>query len=99
MRFIRKASHPGRVRHFDYGAKIAANTIISRVIHQNCNSTGMIRNGFRHMLPPHPQGNAQILIHIGVYVYRNRTAQNQGIDNTLMYIAGKDDLIPPLAGG
>ena len=58
----------------------------------------MLSDGFRHLFPAHSQRNAKPLVHIGINVHGYCAAQNQGVDNAPMNVAGQDDLIPPLAG-
>ena len=58
----------------------------------------MLGDGLGYLLPAHPQGNAQPMVHIRIDVHRHRAAQDQGVDHALMNVAGQDDFIPPLAG-
>ncbi len=95
---VREAPHPGGVGHFDNGPQIAANAIVGGVVYQHRHRVRVFGDGLRHLLPAHPQGNAQTLVYIRIDVHRHRAAQDQGIDHALMDVAGQNDLIPPLAG-
>ena len=56
-------------------------------------------DGLGHRFPPHAQGDAQPLVHIGIDIHRHRAAEDQRIDDALVDVPGQNDLVAPLAGG
>ena len=96
--FIRKAEHSGIVRHFYDGTQIGADAVVGGVIHQHGHGVGVLLDGLGHLLPLHAQRDAQPLVHLGIYIDRDRAAEHQRVQHTAVHIAGQDDLIAPLAG-
>ena len=77
--------------------QIRTDSIIGRVIYKNCHRIRILIHSLLHLTDFHAKGNAQLRIHLRVYINRNCTAQYQGIDGTFMYISRQNDLIPCLA--
>ena len=59
----------------------------------------MLFDGLFHLLALHAQRDAQALVHLGVHIHRDGTAQHQRVQHAAVHVAGQDDLIAPLAGG
>ena len=97
MRFICQAKHSCIMSHFNDCTQITAYSIISRVIYQYCNCFWMFFYRFLHLFPFHSKGNSQPLIHLRVYVNRDRTAQNKCIQNTPVNITWQYVLISTFA--
>ena len=79
--------------------QIRTDSIIGRVIYKNCHRIRILIHSLLHLTDFHAKGNAQLRIHLRVYINRNCTAQYQGIDGTFMYISRQNDLIPCLTAG
>ena len=77
--------------------QIRTDSIIGRVIYKNCHRIRILIHSLLHLTDFHAKGNAQLRIHLRVYINRYRSTQYQGIDHTLVYISWQNDLIPCLA--
>ena len=73
--------------------KIGANSIIGRIIDKYRLGIRMAVNRCGNILRPHTKCNAKQIIDAGIYIDRNCTAENQGIDGASMHITRHDDLI------
>ena len=79
MCFICQTQHSCVMGHLHNGTKIAADSIIGRVIYQHCNCLGMLFYGLLNLFPAHSQGYSKSLIHFRIYINRDCAAQNKGI--------------------
>ena len=62
-----------RMRQLHNGAQVGANAVIGRIIHQHGLGIGIGLDGLFYLAKLHAQRNAQLAIHIGINIYRNRT--------------------------
>lgn len=85
VRLICQTEHPGIMRHFYNGPQIAADSIIGRIVDQYRYRLRMLCDCLCHLLSLHSQRNSQPLVHLRIYIDRNRSAQYQGIFNTLRW--------------
>ena len=84
---IHQAKHAGAVGHLYNGPQIAANPIVRGIVHQHRHGVRVLCDCLGNLLPLHTQRNPQPLIHLRVYIYRHRAAQNQRIDDAFVDIA------------
>ena len=96
--FVRKAEHPGVMRHPHNGAQIAADAVVGGVINQHRHGVGVLGNGLGHLLTLHAQTDAEAVVHLRVDVDRHRAAEHQRVQHAAVDIAWQDDFIPALAG-
>ena len=96
---VGQAVHAGVVGHLHNGLQVAANAVVGGVVHQHRHGVRVLPDGLGHLLPLHAQGDAQLVVHLGVDVDGDGAAQHQGVDDAAVDVAGHDDLVPPLAGG
>ena len=61
--------------HVHNGLQVGANPVICGVVYQDGNGLRVLGNGFGHLLPPHPQGDAQMLVHFWVHIHRDGAAK------------------------
>lgn len=85
VRLICQTEHPSIMRHFYDGPQIAADSIIGRIVDQYRYRLRMLCDCLCHLLSLHSQRNSQPLVHLRIYIDRNRSAQYQGIFNTLRW--------------
>ena len=93
MCLIRQNLHAMRVRQLHDFRQIRADAIVSRVIHQNRAGIRILADRLVHLLHTHTKRNAKPLIHLRIHIYRMRAAQNHGVDDTAVYIAGQNNLV------
>lgn len=99
VRLICQTEHPGIMRHFYDGPQIATDSIIGRIVDQYRYRLRMLCDCLCHLLSLHSQRNSQPLVHLRIYIDRNRSAQYQGIFNTLRWtLRGRMISSPPFAG-
>ena len=98
VRFIHQTQHTGVVRHFYNSTQIAANAVISWVVHQNRNGFGVFGNRFGYLFALHAERYAQALVYLRVNVHRHRAAQHQRVNNAFMHVARQNNFIPAFAG-
>lgn len=96
VRLICQTEHPGIMRHFYDGPQIAADSIIGRIVDLYRYRLRMLCDCLCHLLSLHSQRNSQPLVHLRIYIDRNRSAQYQGIQHTAVDITWQDDLVPRL---
>jgi len=97
--FIGQAQHPGIVGHLYNGPEVTAHSVISGVVHHHSHRVRVLPDGLGHCIPLHPQADPQPLVHVRVHVYRNGSAEHQGVDHAFVDVPGQDDLVAPFAGG
>ena len=96
---VGQTEHPRVVGHLRDGLQIGADAVVGGVVHQDGDGVRMLADGPLHLLAPHAQGDAEPVVHLGVDVDRHRAAEDQGVDDRAVDVAGQDDLIAALAGG
>ena len=95
--FIGKAEHSRIMRHLYDRAKIAADTVISRIIYQYGNSIRMLIYRLLYIVTAHAESDTEPVINIRININRYCTAKDQGIDNASVHISRQYDLISLLA--
>ena len=76
--------------------QIRTDSIIGRVIYKNRHRIRILIHSLLHLADFHAKGNAQLRIHLRIYINRNCTAQYQGIDGTFSTFRGRMILSPAL---
>ena len=99
MRFVHQGQHTVLVGQFDQRPQVGADAVIGRVVDQDGLGIRVCLNGGAHIRHFHPQGDAQLLIHLRINIHRYCAAQYQGIDGAFVHVAGQNDLVSGFAGG
>ena len=92
--FVHQYFHSMLMSQLRNGSQVGTNTIVSGIVNQHCLRIRILLNGFFHICHRHSQRNTQLFIDTWIDINRNRTAYNQCINGTAMYIARHDNFIP-----
>ena len=97
MCFVRKHQHTMLMGKLDNAFYIRANSVISRVIHQNSLCIRIFLDSFFNVLNGHSKRYSKLFVCAWVYINRYSTAHNKCIDSTSVNVSRQDDFISTLA--
>ena len=92
VRFVDNDLHAVRMRELHNAAKVRADTVICRVVDEDCFCIGIIEDRFFHVGKLHAESNAQLLMGARIDIDRDRAAEDHGVDDASVDITGNDDL-------
>ena len=96
---IGQTQHPGVVGQLDDGPEIGTDAVIGGIVDQHGFGVGVAADGVGHLTGPHPQGDAQAAVTLGIDINGNRAAENQSAHDAAVDVAGQNDFVAPLDGG
>ena len=97
MGLVRQHLHSPGMGHLNDRPDIRTDPVIRRIVDEHRHRVRVILNGLLYLFHFHSQRDPQLLVHLRIYVNRNRAAKHHGVDHALMDVPGQDDLVSGLA--
>ena len=99
MGLIHQSFHAMSVSKINDCLKVRTDSVVGRIVDKDSFRIGVFLDGPLNVSNLHSQRNSQVHINLRINIYRNCSAQNKGVDCTLMNVSGHDDLLSHLHMG